>query len=175
MKKLIMIAVMAVVAASASAQVYVGGGLGFNYEKGKEDGAKSTTQFNIKPEVGYTLTEKWAVGMQIGLTSEKKEDCDALTGFSVEPYARYTFASIDKVSFFVDGGVGYETFGKDKGNEFRIGVRPGVNFNVAEGINVRAKLGYLGYKTQSEEADNKNKFGFNVDGNTLELGIFFDL
>ena len=175
MKKIMMIAVLAVAALSANAQAYVGGGVSFDWSKSKADGAKATTTFEIAPEIGYNLTDTWAVGMQLGLKSTKAGDADALTSFYVKPYARYTFAKVDKVSFFVDGGVGYETFGKDKGNAFGVGVRPGVNFNVAQGINVQTKLGYLGYQTYSEKSENCNKFGLGVNGNDFELGIYFDL
>ena len=60
---------MAVFAMTASAQVYVGGQIGFTSSSVKivSDGESiSGTSFKILPEVGYKLNDKWAVGIQIG-------------------------------------------------------------------------------------------------------------
>ena len=69
MKKTLLAAVMAVFAMTASAQIYVGGQIGFTSSSVKvySDGdSKSGTSFKILPEVGYKLNENWAVGLQVG-------------------------------------------------------------------------------------------------------------
>ena len=117
MKKIMMTLAAIAVAATMNAQMYVGGSLAFTSSKNDTEGAKATTEFSIKPEVGYNLDENLAVGLALGFTSEKAGDADAMTTFEIAPYARYTFAKLDKVNFFVDGEVSYATK-KDTWNKF---------------------------------------------------------
>ena len=61
---------MAVFAMTASAQIYVGGQIGFSTSSVNADTEGSSsisgTSFKILPEVGYKLNDKWAVGIQVG-------------------------------------------------------------------------------------------------------------
>ena len=61
---------MAVFAMTASAQIYVGGQIGFSTSSVNADiegtNSISGTSFKILPEVGYKLNDKWAVGIQVG-------------------------------------------------------------------------------------------------------------
>lgn len=70
MKKTLLAAVMAVFAMTASAQVYVGGQIGFSTSSVNADidgtNSISGTSFKILPEVGYKINDKWAVGIQVG-------------------------------------------------------------------------------------------------------------
>ncbi len=70
MKKTLLAAVMAVFAMTASAQVYVGGQIGFTSSSVNADiegtNSISGTSFKILPEVGYKINDKWAVGIQVG-------------------------------------------------------------------------------------------------------------
>ena len=52
MKKLFLSMVVALMAVSASAQVYVGGGVGIGSSKVDADGAESVTTYKFVPEVG---------------------------------------------------------------------------------------------------------------------------
>ena len=55
---------------TASAQIYVGGQIGFSTSSVNADTEGSSsisgTSFKILPEVGYKLNDKWAVGIQVG-------------------------------------------------------------------------------------------------------------
>lgn len=55
---------------TASAQVYVGGQIGFTSSSVNVDiegiNSISGTSFKILPEVGYKINDKWAVGIQVG-------------------------------------------------------------------------------------------------------------
>lgn len=136
MKKILMVAVMAVAAVSANAQWYVGGQLGLDFNKANKD-ADSQMTFSIAPEVGYNINENWAVGAQVGfsMANKLKEGGNIIydpygiitgytgyteatydatgTSFFIAPYARYTFAKSGNVSFFVDGGIGFATANYD--------------------------------------------------------------
>ena len=178
MKKIMMTLAAVAVAATMNAQVYVGGTLGFSSDKDNTDGAESTTHFSIKPEVGYNLDENMAVGITLGFTSDKAGSADAVTEFEIAPYARYTFAKLDMVNFFVDGEVSYKTV-KDTYNKFGIHIKPGVAVNVNDKVSFVAKLGTDGlgwtntsYKGVSEYKN--NKFGLDLSTLGLEFGMYYN-
>lgn len=64
MKKILMTMVAAVIAVSASAQVYLGGSIGVGVSKVKNGEEKTT--FKLLPEIGYGINGNWAVGTVIG-------------------------------------------------------------------------------------------------------------
>lgn len=103
MKKFLFTLAAAVVAVTASAQVYLGGEVGFwrNYDQ-------NHTNFNITPEVGYNLDENWAIGTTLGYDYQYLDGIK-VNSFVVAPYARYTFVKFDNVSLFLDGGFGFAT------------------------------------------------------------------
>ena len=175
MKKFFAIAILAVASLTANAQAWIGGAASFNWAKSKVDGAKATTSWELAPEIGYDLDENWAVAIKLGVNSTKAGEADAVTGFKISPFARYKFANIDDLTFFVDGGLSYTTYGKHKGNAFGIGVQPGLAYKVADGVSLEAKFGYFGWKTYSKEAGDCDKFGFGVDTEALSFGVFFDI
>ena len=117
MKKIILMAAFAVASVAASAQVYVGGGLGFSSDKaahpeGVEVKAKNTIK--ILPEVGYKLKDKFDGAVKIGYAHGENGsnmmgfdipgDYDYANAFILNPYVRYTFAKAGDFSFFADGG-----------------------------------------------------------------------
>jgi len=182
MKKMILAALVAVCSLSANAQVWVGGQVGFAVNH-IDNVDKSYTTFEILPEVGYTLSDKWDIAMQIGYEYSKLEDADAEGAFVVAPYARYTFANSGKVGFFLDMGFGIKTGDftmNTLGNSskpltyedetaWNIGVRPGVKFAVSPKVTLVATTGYLGYVAAGDD----NAFGFNVNGSNLNLGFYY--
>ena len=146
MKKIMMIAAMMVAAVSANAQAYVGGGIGFQTTS---QGDNTNTVIKIMPEIGYNLSENWAVGIALGYGHSKNTvsangvDVSVKTDvFSINPYARYTFVKFEKVNLFVDGGVGYThtKAGDAKNNQFAIGLMPGVAVNLNEKLSFVALL-----------------------------------
>ena len=179
MKKIMMIAAMMVAAVSANAQVYLGGSVGV--ATSSYDG-NSTTVWSILPEVGYNLNEKWALGMTIGYGESrvkvKNAGTEKVKTFQVSPYARYTFVKFDKINLFVDGGVGYmhENYAGTKTNTFAIGFKPGVAVNLNEKLSFVAHVGFLGYENEKVKGDDKstNSFGFDLNGNALSFGVYYN-
>ena len=171
---------------SASAQVYLGGAVGFESTKANENSSSLTT-FKIMPEVGYNLDDNWAVGIQLGYGSNQtlgKETPGKVTTttFTIAPYARYTFAKSGIASFFVDGGIQYTAYGSDtKGSTFGVGFRPGVKIAASNKVDLVARFGYLGYKSADKDAQalgyghEKDRFGFDINGTTLQFGVLFNL
>ena len=69
MKKMILAALVAVASLSANAQVWVGGEVGFSAGKTTNNGTKfgSGADFNLIPEIGYTLNDKFDIAVAIGI------------------------------------------------------------------------------------------------------------
>lgn len=176
MKKVFLAAVLAVSSLAASAQIWVGGSLGLGINDPEAEGAKSTTAITIAPEVGYTLNEKWDVAVALNGTFVSC-DGESVNNFSVEPYARYTFAQMDKVSFFVEGGLGFGSVEYADGEWFEksvttmyVGFRPGMKVAFNDNLGVVAKLGFLGYESVEDSHAN---YGFNLNGNALSFGMYW--
>jgi hypothetical protein len=178
MKKIMMTLAAVAVAATMNAQVYLGGSIGF--ESTSSDG-NSETFFSIMPEIGYNLNEDWAVGIVLGYGESrdkvKKTTVDKIKSFTINPYARYTFAKFDKVNLFVDGGVSYTNIKENdiKTNVFSVGLKPGVAVNLNEKLSFVAHAGFLGYtnsKTDDEKAINNVALG--IDASSLSFGVFYN-
>lgn len=180
MKKIMMTIAAAFVATAMNAQGYIGGNVGFTSSKDDFDGAKATTRFTIAPEIGYNLNEDWAIGAALGFTSTKHGDADAVTEFTVAPYARYTFAKLEKVNFFLDGQVSYSTV-KDTYDKFGVHIIPGVAVNLNEKVSFVAKLGgefgglgWTQYKDKVADVKN-NKFGLDLQSLAgLSFGLYYN-
>lgn len=182
MKKIMMTLAAVCVAATMNAQVYLGGGLGV--ATSSYDG-NSTTVWSILPEIGYNLDENWAVGMTVGYgESIDKVKVSGVTvkekvkTFQISPYVRYTFVKFDKVNLFVDGSVGYkhENYAGTKTNTFAVGLKPGVAVNLNDKLSFVAHAGFLGYENEKVKGDDNstNTFGFNLNGNSLSFGVYYN-
>ena len=121
MKKMILTALVAVVSLAANAQFWAGGEVGFTAGKTTVDGTKigNGSYFNLIPEVGYTVNDKFDVALAIGIshfngngTMYGVENNDFAKGemgdhinrntFMMNPYVRYKFAKAGDFTFFLD-------------------------------------------------------------------------
>ncbi len=158
----------------ASAQVYVGGGIGFS---SADDGNESSTEFKILPEVGYQLDDNWAIGLQLGYVSAQDGD---VTTVSLAPYARYTFCKWDRVSLFADGQFSFaqtDVDGGNKVNAWSIGVMPGLKFDITDKLSMVTKVGWLGYASAKEDVDGAKAvtdLGLDLDGSNLQFSLFYN-
>lgn len=176
---------------TASAQVYLGGEVGL--WRNADD---NHTNFTLKPEVGYNLSDKWALGIAVGFTHDYfgsgEFDGETLhklkvNSFAIDPYARWTYAKFGPVSLFLDMGFGINASKAKsdfKGNEYdsdalvgwRIGVSPGLRVSLVKNLDFIAHAGFLGYR----EADNgfspygEQGFGFEVSGYDLNFGLLYN-
>jgi hypothetical protein len=172
MKKIVLMMVVMLATISASAQVYVGGGLGFTGTK--VEGVKSTN-IKILPEIGYELDENWSIGTVIGWQYNKVEDYKVNT-FQIAPYARYNFLHSEKVNLFVDGGFGVASSkvkGCDALNLWQVGFKPGVSVRLSEHFLFVAKYGFLGYKEANEGGYKAKEYGFDFDTDELSFGFHY--
>ena len=173
MKKFLVMAVMAIMSLGASAQWYAGGSLSYTHSKAtvEEDGEVYDVKgdkFTIAPELGYNLSENWAVGAALNYTWVK----DAYNQFAINPYARYTYLRTELVSLFVDGGFGIGVFNPKEGDSttiWSIGLKPGISLNFTERFSLVAHMGFLGY----QDYDTRKVYGLNFDNN-LSFGFYYN-
>lgn len=180
-----MIAVMAVAAVSANAQWYIGGSFGLNFNKVNKD-VDSQTTLTIAPEIGYNINDNWAVGAQVGfnMANQLHNATEANltgTGFTIAPYARYTFAKTGIASFFADGYVAFASSNyegrvkyDESGSIFSIGVRPGISLKASDKVSLVAILGNIGYTKASDDLGGGSNFGINADNNDISLGVYYN-
>ncbi|MDR2920710.1 MAG: porin family protein [Tannerella sp.] len=170
MKKFFILCVIVCACASVKAQLYVGGALSFWVS---ENGDVETTTVKFLPEVGYAISDKWAVGGVLGYTHTEVDDYDATKTYKFAPYARFSFYRTDLVRLFVDGGFSVYSSKVGKGDTnttFSTGFEPGVALNLSKRVSLVTKFGFFGYREYSDDHD---AFGLNLDGNTLTFGVYY--
>lgn len=177
MKKILLAIIVAMTAMAANAQFWVGGSLGLNFFKAEDSFSDVITHVKIAPEVGYKLNNKWELAAAFN-ESFTVFDGDIYNSFSVEPYARFTFAKAGIASFFVDGGFGLGARGFDDDNfftrsrfEFYIGLRPGVKIRLSEKVGLVSKLGFIGYEYIEGIY---HRAGINLNDSPLTLGMYYN-
>ena len=159
MKKLIITLISLCIALSANAQFYVGGGLRFS-----SNAESDLTTFSFTPELGYNLSDSFAVGSAFVFSSRSVDNYSTGT-ISFKPYLRYTFAELGIVRFFIDGAV---TLTKPKNGDgsWEIGAYPGIAIPVNGRLCFVAHMGQLSYNSSSV-------FTLGVD-NSVSAGLFFN-
>lgn len=179
MKKILMTLAVALLAVSASAQVYVGGSVGIaSIDNGGDD---DETVYSLLPEVGYNFNKDWAVGVEFGwskgnLHSDESglQEYGTQHTFEINPYVRYTFFHSKLVDVFCDGTIGYKHY-QNTCDEYTIGLKPGIALNLSNSVSLVAHAGFAGYQTWNPKGDGENtsKLGIDVDGNNISLGVLF--
>ncbi len=166
MKNLVLFSLLVLGIGSAKAENwYVGGSLGL-YDT-NVTGENSMT-FQFAPELGYWFADNMAVGVTLDMDFHKD-----FSGLSISPYLRYSFYSIGKLSCFVDG-IGTIPAGDYK--NWKIGVQPGIAFNINDKFAVVSHLGFLGYRqfnNRNIEGDKVYQAGLWVS-NDLSFSFYYN-
>ena len=167
MKKVFLTLALMLTTMVASAQWYVGGGIGFSKT---ETAGVETTQFAFAPEVGYAINEDWTVGATLEVDWTK----DTHTAFAVVPYARYTFAKAGNFSFFADAALeigSIEPEGGDSQFLWGAGIMPGIAYNFTEKICVAAHVGWIGYRSFDDLGEDT---AIRLNGNDLSFSLYYN-
>ena len=154
MKKVLVILALAFAAIQANAQVYAGGALSINGQKGN-------VVFGIAPEIGYNLTDNIAVGVAAPLVFG-----DGYSIISVDPYVRYYFLEAGPVRLFADAEFNFsrskiESYGA---NTWGVGVKPGLAVPINDSFSIVAHFCRLGYYADAFQ------FQFNTGSS---IGLFY--
>ncbi|AWG21631.1 hypothetical protein FFWV33_08830 [Flavobacterium faecale] len=192
MKKVILSAIALLAISFANAQdssakeygfsegnVLVEGNLGFNSSTNNNTDVK-TNSFNFTPKVGYFLTDKFAVGAQIGVGTNKTEtagvDTSKSTNLSAGVFGRYYFLDLgQRFKTYADANVAYG-HSKDgigaaelKANGVSAGLGLGINYFVTKRVvlnfALRNILSYSTAKVDAPGAKSVSNFGFDLNGN----------
>lgn len=167
MKKTLLTLAFMLTTMLASAQFYVGGGVGYSTA---EVGDVESTAFSITPEVGYVIDNNWSVGAVLGF--EDQENVGKT--FAIEPYVRYTFLKAGGFSLFADGAVAFGTVKPEDGENstiWSVGIKPGVSYKINNNFSVCAHVGWLGH-TDLDEAGEATSI--EMSGNNLEFSVYYN-
>lgn len=155
--------------------ILVEGNLGFGSTNDKNSEVK-TNSFSITPKVAYFLTDKFAVGAQLGYASSKKEvsgvDTEKGSDFNVGVFGRYYFLDLgQRFKTYADAGIDFVS-GKDdindlKANGVGAGVGLGINYFVTERIVLNFALrNIISYSSAKiDGGESVSSFGFDLNGN----------
>ena len=119
------------------------------------------TSFSITPDVGYNLSEKWAVGVELAY-AHNGYDGDKLKNKIVR--------------LFLDMGFGFSTYKAkhaDSVNGFEIGVKPGLAVKLNDNFSFITKVGFAGYRDDYYRGE-ENGFGVGLDGENISIGIEYE-
>ncbi len=188
MKKFLTLAVVALIAMSASAQkgsMYIGAssinfsdqgdlGTGFIYAK---SGDNKMTGFGITPEFGYFFEDNMAFGIMAGYGYTKTElnGGDSKTStIRINPYLRYFLNQSGNFGFYIQGGVNYEYETEAKSNLIGVNFMPGVSYAISPKFTATATFGNLGYEYFKQDGlDAANGFGLNLKMSSLMFGLSY--
>lgn len=183
----------------AKGDVLVEGNLAFGSSKstdsfnGTDLEETKTSSFTFTPKVGYFVTDKLAVGAELGVGSGKQEVTDFVANTNTENkgnsfgagvFARYYFLDLgQRFKTYAEAGVGFgstkwEQDGQEiqKDNSFSLGIDLGINYFVTERFAISFGLNnVLGYSSTKSEfpgggETKENNFG----GNLNTFDNFFD-
>ncbi|HPT21126.1 MAG TPA: outer membrane beta-barrel protein [Bacteroidales bacterium] len=198
----IVLAGYTVKAQPAAGKVFLGGDLGLSVETNKYKSGSTTTKnytstsIALLPQAGFFVSDKIAIGAQVGLRSVIYKYPDASlekitnTTVVINPFARYYLIS-GTGGIFAEANMGIEA-GKVKNSyntnntteknitTFSFGVAPGAYYYITPKIAIECKFGWAGFQSYIEKHNDNDKsitndFGLNLNPSSLSLGITFTL
>lgn len=164
--------------------IFVEGNLGYSSYKDNTEPVTTETNFNFSPKAGYFVTEDLAVGVELGIGSQKDKvelpggDMEEKwTSFGAGVFARYYFLDLGKrFKTFGEVGVGFNGTKYDDGidgtddvkyNGFGAGLSLGINYFVKENIAITFGLAdvlsYSSSKGDFDGAESQNQFNANIN------------
>jgi hypothetical protein len=120
------------------------------------------TIFNITPNIGYFIVDKFAVGTYAKFGYDDFGDLDS-TSFGFGPFARYYFLEPEKiVNIFAQASVGYNEGKSNNGGEYHIndyGIKAGTVVFFNSSVALELSLGYNSSSFNSTSIDKGLKIG----------------
>lgn len=198
MKKILFVLVFVTMAVASQAQLFVGGYLGFNRTGGNSeittvagnttvietDYSPRVSNFDIRPMVGYMMSDAIGFGVTVGYESTTTKECTNVenkefnekttdSGFGFAPFFRYVFGDFEKIKLYADaklplvfGSRKYEHFVgdnlvKDKGPKlFEIGfnIVPSFSYQFNDHVSFNAELGLLSLGWNQKKVSTSNEY-----------------
>lgn len=199
MKKYLFTLLFFAIAGSVSAQVgkgqfYLGGSLNYNYD---EAGTSSVvtypqgttyynngkiTNFQISPDFGFFLSDKWAIGIQVGYTRTSgtetntyvANDTTSTSFYSMDKYSssalgigihlRYYCMFTDKIGFFPQFGITTTNDLNDfNSGNLAIGGNPNIVFFPTKHLGINLGFGNLAYTRDYKSKTSDFNLGLNTN------------
>lgn len=189
MKKILFAVAGILASMTVSAQVWVGGSLGFasrSYDLGnspvKVKSEANEIGINFSPTIGYTINEKMDAGIELTFNNVSNlggvKDSIA-TSFGASPFVRFNFFQSGKISFLAQASidfynntskyvVGNENF-EEKNTSLGAYVSPLIKYQVTDHIALVAKFAKLGL---TKIKDKSTSIQLDVDSE-LNFGIYY--
>lgn len=153
--------------------IIVEGNLGFSSTNDKNTEVK-TNSFEFNPKAGYFVTDKIAVGIQLGIGSDKQEtagtDTDKNSNFDAGVFGRYYFLDLGaRFKTYAEAGVDFMSgktgLGDAKYSGVGAGAGLGINYFVSESFAINFGLtDVLSYSTlKYKDAEAVSSFNGNVN------------
>lgn len=171
MKKFLFVVAALATSLTASAQLWVGGSLGFDSNAVKD--GDPTTNWLFEPTVGYALNDNLEVGLTLLIEGSKHGD-DKNTYIGIAPFARYTFLSAGDFSLFGQASIPYlnTKVGDNSTSRFGVRIQPGVKYALTDQFSMFALLGNGLYFDSYSDGNTKSRFGFDITTG-LSLGLVY--
>jgi long-subunit fatty acid transport protein len=198
MKKLVLMAAIALSIASASAQIFMGGSVGVNF--GSSDfgtnirgiSGKNYNKFalNMSPKAGYIINDKLSTGLQLKFASfgdnitnlaNAKEKTSA-SEFGLAPFVRYDALTFGKVKLGLEALLAVSSASsktKTAGVEansiistFELGVVPVLSYSLTEKFNLEAYLDFAEFGFASQTT--KPNQGASISSTSFGFGVNAD-
>lgn len=187
MKKVLLIAAIAVCSLKASAQteqgnILLGGSVNYTSTKSDADDAEAVNTFSIMPQVGYFVADNIAVGTGIGYMSIRTDfpvvDNVKLNAFAIAPFGRYYKSISDQFKFFGQLAVpmAFGTLDADADEDLKttsvgVSLSPGFAFFPTKKFGIELGFSGISYTNTKVKFDGEEIEGAGSD--TFSIGADF--
>ena len=195
MKRILLMALMAVMTSVASAQLWMSGSVELsvdNYDEYNQEGTfQRNTSFRFSPKLGYDLNTHWSVGLSMSYSHQqtKQDNTNYVNGssnvhinyYEFGPFVRY-YVNESRLRFFVDGNP-YYTINHQQGASYSnhaigLSLLPGLSYALTDRIGLTANFGafswHYGFYDNDEHNGRTSQVSFHL-ANSIGLGLYFYL
>ncbi|MBO7431628.1 MAG: outer membrane beta-barrel protein [Elusimicrobia bacterium] len=210
MKKSLLALVLAVALAVPvlAENMWVGGSFSYSSQDltitdGDDYPVNSTVSWSIEPEFGYSLNEKWDIGLDLSYSSNNgvteiygwdlnewmlgPDDTVSVTEMGIAPFARFHVAKIAGVDVMLKGSIVYvkgelKAWGESVDySAYGVAIAPIISYSINETWSIGATLNFAELSYIHAEIDDgsgikpkTNAFGFNAnDGSLINIGFSY--
>lgn len=148
-----------------------------------DDTSGHVRALHLEPELGYFLSRDWAVGLALGFERESAygEEREWEQSWKVAPFVRYYYLHREPFNLYLDASLGLDfSHRMSEGAQvsskgYEVGIRPGACVDLAEGLCLCLRMGFLGYRSSyghgEEEGLSSSGYGLRFAPEELMIGL----